>query len=198
MTDDFEGLDDDLKAVVPAVELVPAGAFITDMERLEPLVTALVAGFAANRIRMDDAHVRAELVDLRSRLLRVIHPLRMTADTIERLFVMEAARLNAKVIGLGEDAGRVTYEPPRGEYVTSAPPLRRDLAALALAGEGITREEIDAALPEILTVKPNHTKLNALEKRYGGPVADAIRKHRQYVAPPPERGRVRFPEGDAR
>jgi len=75
-----------------------------------------------------------------------------------------------------------------------ARPLRVELLRIGALDGAPTVSEVDAAIKEVTTLKPNHTHLNSLSKSYGGPVKAAIDKYRQWVQPPPERGRVRFPE----
>ena len=197
MTDDFDDLDAMLApsavALAPAVELVTAEAFIADLERLLPLVRTLVAGFSGNRIRMDSPAERERLFRLRSLATDVLSSLSLVPATIERVFLTAAISVGAEVVPVPGTSG-VRYEKPKGEYVIQSRPLRVELLRISALDGSPTLEEIDAAIREVTTLKPNHTHINKLAKTYGGEVKAAIDKHRQWVAPEPERGRVRFPE----
>lgn len=192
MTDDFEGLAEDLASAEPAFAIIPAPVFADDMERMLPLVESLVAGFAAGRVRMEDPSERLALVELRARILPVVERLQLAVTLIEKVFLQSALDTHAEKIRLPDDRV-VAYEAPRGEYVTQAATLRSALAAIAHTDGTLSLSEVEEALAVVQTIKPNHTKLNSLAKRYGGDVAEAIAKHRQFVAPDPERGKVRFP-----
>lgn len=187
-----EDMDDALETRT-AVEIVPAYMFTTDLERMAPLVDALVAGFAAGRVRMTDPAERLALVDLRARLVGVIGTLTDARNLIEQVFLQYAVEQKAAEVML-PDERRVHYEAARGEYITEAKKMRVALHALASLDGTVPPGEVDEALKEEVTIKPNHSKLNALAKKYGGTVAEVINANRTFVVPPPERGRVRFPE----
>ena len=190
--DDFEGLEDDLAAPDPTFAIIPAPVFAEDMERMLPLVDALVAGFAAGRVRMEDPDERLALVELRRRVVPVIDRLELAVKMIDKVFLQYAVEENAERIRLPDDR-LVMYDRPRGEYTTQAAPLRTALAAISRLDGSISMAEVDEALKVEQIVRPNHTKLNALAKRYGGAVKEAIDAHRTFIAPDPARGRVRFP-----
>lgn len=194
MTDD---LDQELaeQAASPLVAVVRPPEFIEDMARLKPLVDALVAGFGAGRVFMDDPLQRAQLVELHARIRDVVSTLSAAESVIERTFKDALIAAGARQLPV-PGTTPVRFEPARGEYVGDFAALRRSLAAMA-AQTGIPPlEEVHAALTETTVVKPDHRKLNALKDRYGGEVAEAIDRHRQFIAPPPQAGRVVFPRGD--
>lgn len=196
--DDLEDLDAELEAhaAAPLVAVVPPQAFIEDMERLSPLVDSLVAGFGAGRVFMDSPEQRRQLVVLRDRINRVTRTLSAASGTIEAAFKDAAIAANAKAIPIPGMAP-VRFEPARGEYVGDWATLRMVLRALAVTTGIPPVEEVDAALTEVRTVKPDHRRLNSLKDRYGGAVAEAIDANRQFIVPPAVTGRVRFPEEGA-
>lgn len=190
MTDDLEGIAEDL-AAVPVMSVVPATEFSADMERMAPLVEALVSGFAAGRVRMEDPDERLALVLLHERLIPVIERLGMARTMIERVFLQYAVDQQADRVRLPDDR-MVVYEQGRGSYTTDAVRLRTELMSIAALDGTVSQAEVNDALRVEETVTPNHTRLNALVKR-GGAVAEAIARHRQWVAPAATSGRVRFP-----
>jgi hypothetical protein len=190
---DLEGLDDDL-AQNALVLVTPKQATVV-AEALADAAEAMVRGLTANRIRMTDPQQRADLVELREELNAAIEPLTLARDTIDRVFLIFAVESKAREVAI-PGGPAVHYEAARGQYVVQAPELRARLLELSLLDGAPTREEVDEALPEerVVSVKANNTHLNALVKRYGGNVAEAVAQMRQFVMPHPHKGRVRFPE----
>lgn len=191
MSDDFDGLDEELEQ--RQVSLVTAAEATDWLAPLSQQVEALVAGFAANRIRMTDPEQRAALVRMRAELDAVLEPLTLAKSTIDRVFLRYAVDAQAREVPI-PGLGAVHYEPPKGQYVGQWAELRKALHAIGQLEGAPTPEEIDPAFTVVTEVKGNNTKLNALAKKYGGGVAEAIERHRTFVTPEAERGRVRFPE----
>lgn len=185
---------DDLLESPPSVALVAPSEAAQILDPLRSQLAQLVAGFAANRIRMTDPKQRADLVALRSVVSDVLEPLSLIKTTVERVFLLHAIDTSAREIPV-PGGPAVVYEPPKGEYVGEWTDMRRELLAVA-ALEDVPgmRAEIAAAFTETVTVKGNNTKLNALAKKYGGKVRDVIEARRTFVMPDADRGRVRFPE----
>lgn len=192
MTDE-EGLDELLAQPSAVTTIITAEEADEAIRALEPRLAELMAGFAQGRIRMTDAQQRARLVALREAARAAQEPLRLIADTIERVFLVYAVDSKAKEVTI-PGSGPVRYEAPRGEYVANWRALRSALIQANLDTGAPTLEEIDQAFSEETIVKGNNTRLNGLASRYGGEVREAIEHHRQYVAPGPEKGRVRFPD----
>lgn len=192
MTEDFEGLDEDLAQSRALVQPIPPEEFIADLERMLPLVQALVAGWSAGRVHMADPNDRAALVALRAAIVAVKDVLWSAQSVIERAFLDDAIARGATTTKL-PDGRSVIYEPPRGEYVGDMRALRTALATIANLDGTVTMEEVDMALKEEVVVKPDHRRINAIAKRAGGSVAEAIAKHRQHVVPSGVQGKVRFP-----
>lgn len=189
---------DDLDELLtkPKRALVTPAQATTTVAGLKEAAEALVAGLASNRIRMDDPQQRADLVRLHAVLGEAIQPLALASSTVERVFLMYAVDAQAKEVPI-PGMGAVHYEAPRGEYIVQGKALRAALLELHHLDGAPTLQEIDEALRvEEAPVKANNTKLNALEKKYGGRVRDEIERLRQFVAPAAERGRVRFPKVD--
>ena len=185
---------DDLLEQPKALVLVTPRQAVVSVASLREAAQALVAGLAANRIRMTDPQMRADLVALHEELAEAIQPLQLAKTTVERVFLMYAVDAQAKEVPI-PGMGAVHYEAPRGEYIVQAKALRTALFEIHHLDGAPTVEEIDEALRvEEAPVKPNNTRLNALQKKYGGQVKEAIDQHRQFVAPPAENGRVRFPK----
>jgi hypothetical protein len=191
MTDE-DDLDELLAQPGAVTTIITAPEADEAIRALEPRLAELVAGFAQGRIRMTDAQQRAQLVALRESARAAQEPLRLIADTIEKVFLTYAVEAGAKEVPI-PGAGPVRYEAPRGEYVADWRALRSALIQANLDTGAPTLAEIEQAFSEEVIVKGNNTRLNGLATRYGGEVAEAIRAHRQYVAPGPEKGRVRFP-----
>ena len=95
-------------------------------------------------------------------------------QVIEQGIVRAAERLEARELRIADGAVRI--EPPNVGYDTEDMSLRNALVVLIPLGD-VTRAEVDEAIPEIITVKPDHRKLNGLLKR-GGRVQEAIETHR--------------------
>lgn len=187
---------DDLDEMLtrPKRALVTPAQAAAQVTGLKEAAEVLVAGLASNRIRMTDPKQRADLVRLHAELTEAIHPLALAKSTVERVFLMYAVDAQAKEVPI-PGMGAVHYEAPRGEYIVQGKALRTALLELHHLDGAPTLEEIDEALRvEEAPVKANNTKLNALEKKYGGTVREAIGRLRQFVQPEAERGRVRFPK----
>lgn len=181
------------QAAAPLVAVVRAPEFSNDMERLLPLAEALVSGFAAGRVFMDDPEERRQLVVLRERIDAVVTTLGAAGAIIERAFKDTLVNAGAKAIPV-PGLNPVKFEPARGEYVGDFAKLRAALAEMA-ASTGIPPlEEVHAALTEVRTVKPDHRRINAMRERYGAEVAAVIDRHRQFIDPPASAGRVVFPK----
>jgi hypothetical protein len=107
---------------------------------------------------------------------------------IEQGIVRAAAELEAKELRLG--IGTVRIEPAATGYTTKDMSLRNGLVQLIPLGD-LTRAEVDEAIPEIVSCKPDHRKLNALLKR-GGRVQEAIESNRQRKPSDPLLAKVRI------
>lgn len=188
---DFDDLDEELAASQRA--LVTADEATQQLDALAPRVEALVAGLASNRIRMTDPRQRVDLVRLRAEILRVLEPLETARSMVDQVFLKYAVDSRAKEVPI-PGMGAVVYEPPKGQYVGEWETMRAALHAIGQLDGAPTPEEIDPAFTVVTETKGNNTKLNALAKKYGGAVAEAIERHRQFVMPEPSRGRVRFPD----
>lgn len=187
---------DDLDELLtkPKRALITPAQATTSVAALKEAAEILVAGLASNRIRMTDPKQRADLVRLHAELTEAIQPLALAKSTVERVFLMYAVDAQAKEVPV-PGMGAVRYEPPRGEYVVQSKALRTALYEIHHLDGAPTAAEIDEALHvEEAPIKANNTKLNALEKKYGGAVREAIARYRQFVQPDAERGRVRFPD----
>lgn len=194
MTDDFDGLDDDLssRALEPITEPVTAEAFIDDLVKLEPYVEALVAGFASGRIFMNQPSQRQALVELRAQILAVEGLLSTARTMIETVF--KNALIDAGALSLPTPDGKeVTLEAARGDYVTKDQALYEALLAIARGSGDVPESEVHDAIRVATTYKANHAKLNAMAKKRGDAVAAVIAAHRTFVTPPAAAGRVRFP-----
>lgn len=190
----MDDLDEELaqQAEAPLVAVIRPPEFIADMERLLPLAEALVSGFAAGRVFMDDPEQRRQLVVLRDRIDAVVTTLHSAEAVIERAFKDTLIAAGARQIPV-PDHQPVRFEPARGEYVGDFVVLRTELATMAAQTGVPPLEEVHLALTEVRTVKPDHRRLNAMHDRYGDEVAAIIDRHRQFVTPPAVAGRVRFP-----
>lgn len=189
---------DDLDELLtkPKRALITPAQATAKVSGLKEAAEVLVAGLASNRIRMTDPQQRADLVRLHAELEEAIQPLALAKSTVERVFLMYAVDAQAKEVPI-PGMGAVHYEAPRGEYIVQGKALRAALLEMHHLDGAPTLEEIDEALRiEEAPVKANNSKLNALEKKYGGGVREAIGRFRQFVQPEAERGRVRFPKVD--
>jgi hypothetical protein len=93
---------------------------------------------------------------------------------LEFAIVRAAQKLEARELRSSDAAVRI--EPPDRGYATKDVTLRHELMALVPKGD-LTRAEVDAAVPETISAKADHRKVNALLKR-GGRVREVIEANR--------------------
>lgn len=175
-----------------AVGIVTATEFSGDLDRMLPLVEALVAGWAQGRVRMESPEERRALAELHARLSAVVRQLNVATTAIEEVFRRHALATQARDLPLA-GGQTVVYEAPKGSYHTDARAMRTALLAIAHTDGTITPEEVAGLFTEEVTVKVDHRKLNAIARKRGTAVAEAIDRHRVFRTPPPEQGKVRFP-----
>lgn len=193
MTDeDLDGLFPDAEEDAPRmpVVIVPPSELAAELSVAAHRAEELIAGFASGRMRMTDPDTRLELARLHAAAESLAGPVLLVKRAVESAFLSYALDAKAKAIPL-PDGKVVEYVPPKGEYVGDMAALRAALKAIALLDGAPTDDEIDAALQVVTTVKADNRKLNAMATKYGGKVADAISRGRQYVTQGD--GRVRFP-----
>ena len=192
--DDLGDLDAEFaaQAAAPLVKVIPPEVFIEDMERLAPLVDALVSGFAAGRVFMGSPEQRRQLAVLWNRITAVTGTLSAASHVIETAFKNQAIEQGAKQIPV-PGMLPVRFEQPRGSYTGDWATLRTELRRMALETGIPPLEDVERALREERVITPDHRVLNSLKDRYGGEVAETIDRLRQFIVPPPETGRVRMP-----
>lgn len=105
---------------------------------------------------------------------------RAFAQRLTDICVDDLTARNATERRVGDTLYKVERE---SEWQVDAKILRDELVTLCNFGGELTLKEIDDALPEIVTyaVKANNAKLNSLEKKRGGAIAETIAKHRRRV-----------------
>lgn len=126
---------------------------------------------------------RYELARAREVLLKVEQAVQARRKSIDLAFIRAAAARNADQIRLS--SGTVRVKPGASRYETHGDKMREQLLKLAQDDGNLTQAEIDEALTVIISVKPNHTKLNYLANHRGEDVKEAIDSNRAKVAPDP-------------
>lgn len=171
----------------------PHPATLEDLSRaLIPLVDQLratVADIALMPFASATPEQRTALVNLRQQLDRPRADLSTWVDAIDISIRQAAVDAQAKEFLLAD--GRVTIEPPRGEWVVTVPALQRELKELMAHGL-ISQADIDAIVTTEVTVKANNAVLNQLGKSRGKEVAEAIARSRTWKAGNPTSARLRF------
>lgn len=118
---------------------------------------------------------RSEIV----RELEAVRAIRRAADdrvkALELCITRAAAGL--KALELRTSEGSVRVKPAEPGYETREMPLRQELLGLVVVGD-LTREEVDAAIPEVISYKPDHRRLNGLLKR-GERVRETVERNRK-------------------
>lgn len=124
---------------------------------------------------------RYELARAREVLYKVEQAVKDRRMAIDRAFTRAAADRKMDQVKLS--AGTVKIKKPTARYETKGHEMREQLLALSKEHGNVTQEEIDEALALIITVKPNHTKLNTLARHRGEDVAEVIEANRKKVEP---------------
>lgn len=184
--------DPDLDDVIPQRSTL---ARVTD--NLNPLVDALKMALAdapsfALRLETATPAQREEIVKLRAMLEQLIRPLEQRIATLDMHARLACERAGATELALTGKRKIVVDKPP-SKYVVKEQDLRRGLLAQVKAG-AITQDEADAAITEVVSYKPNHTKLNALAAHRGDVVREIIDSNRTKEKPDMSRARVTWPE----
>lgn len=149
--------------------------------------------------RVQDAtpEQRYELARAHEVLERVEKAVKARRQAIELAFLRAAAEMGSDQLKLAGGTARVTQRASK--YEAKGHEMREQLLKLKDEQGNITQEEIDEALALIISVKPNHSKLNYLARHRGEAVAQAIEDNRKKVEPDPMTAKVEFGfEGGAR
>ncbi len=133
-----------------------------------------------------DSAGREEIVVLLEQVRKIEHAARDRRKVLEYAFIRAGMELGAKEI---KTAGAtVRLKLSQSGYVTHDTALRD--ALITLVGEGdLSKAEVDAAVPEIVSAKADHRKVNALSKR-GDRVREAIEANREKREPDPLSAKV--------
>ena len=126
---------------------------------------------------------RYELAHAREVLFRVEQAVRDRRKAIDLAFLRAAA--DRKLDQVKVAGGVVRIKKPASKYETRGHEMREQLLKLSKEHGNVTQEEIDEALALIITVKPNHTKLNYLARHRGEDVGQVVEDNREKVDPDP-------------
>jgi hypothetical protein len=129
---------------------------------------------------------RADIV----RELEMVRAIRRAANDREKALELCVTRA-ADALGaleLHTSEGTVRVKPSDPGYQVEEQALRSALITCVGMGD-VTKAEVDAAITEVISYKPDHRKLNALLKR-GDRVKAAIEDHRRKGSPDIMHGRV--------
>lgn len=133
---------------------------------------------------------RYELARAREVLYKVEQAVRDRRKAIDLAFLRAAQEKKLDQVKLS--SGSVRIKKPAATYETHGDEMRRQLLALAESQQNVTQEEIDEALALIISVKPNHTKLNYLARHRGEDVEAVIEANRTKQEPDPTRYRPEY------
>lgn len=132
---------------------------------------------------------RAQVVRLRQQLMDLRDPVDLCIRRIDSAYQRAFAEHGTKAFPL-DDGGAVKIERAPNSYRTNEHELRR--ALIAFVPRLLTQQEVDEAMPTVVTVKPNHTKLNALRNR-GDEVSQVIDSLRETIPGSPLQAKVVHP-----
>ena len=145
-----------------------------------------LTGFAPDRATPEE---RAEVVDLRRAMVEVRDAMDSHVARIDAAFRLAARESGAREFTT--DAGTVAVVPGPAQYRTQEEALRK--ALLELVPDVLERHEVDEAVVTTVTLKANHTRLNALAAKRGDRVRLAIERHRVRLEPSALAASVRYP-----
>lgn len=141
-------------------------------------IAALVSSLELGQVAKMTPEERAEIARLRVALDAMRKQTGAWVDAIDYAFVQAAAATGAKQLPAGE--GVVKFPKPRGEFKVAKPhELRRDLENLVAHGL-LRAEEVDEAIPQVVTYQPDHRRLSLLAENRGDEVRAAVEGHRTW------------------
>jgi hypothetical protein len=164
---------------------------LTPADAVSEVLAYLPAPHELPRVLDISPEERMELARAHDVLWKVEKAVRDRRISIELAFKRAAAERKLDQVKMA--GGEVRIKLGSGKYECKSASLRDKLLAMAKSDDAnLTQEEIDAALPLQIEVKPNHTKLNYLARHRGDDVAAVIDEHRKKVPPDPMQAQVEF------
>jgi len=136
---------------------------------------------------------RQALVEFYWSLRSILEPLQMRVRAIEFIWARGMEELGAKKLPL-PDGGVVEYTASTGEWKVNAEALRSELQRLSREEGTVTNDDIEAALPVVVTYKADNRVLQRLINQSSEAVRQAIEANRVKVVPPTASGRVKLPQ----
>lgn len=189
----MDELDDlpPLPARRPAPPAVPLEHVVGALERLLPQLREALALAELPPIESMTPEERGLFVALREILERLDNAVKTRMLAIDVAFRAGLERMGAKELPIpGYTA--LLYTPAEGKWIVRADALLEEFHELVHAGV-LTQEDIDKTFERVTTVKADNRVLNALARKRGKDVDDAIQRHREWQEATGQ-GRLTYPK----
>ncbi len=179
-----------------AVALAPGdlASFVDNLAPVAEVIRQTVIESPIFALRWAEASPdqRGEIARARRILSELVLPINVRLKALDEAVKIAHAKTNAREFAAG-DEGKVKVEAPTQKWRVNGSAMRQALLELVDTG-AITRQEIDAALKQVIDYEPDNVFLNHLAKTRGDEVAAAINSNRTKPDVDPSRMKVEWPK----